>query len=475
MRPCEQPRSPNAQASEVHLVIRVIIALLLVTGSAAVPTGAQADHIGGTFTVCGRVTAYSAPLPGSPGSLTVAGVVDGADHAFPIAETATVDPRLTPLSAGGEWTCLDLVADGAAVVTSIAVPADAARCGPLSESGGTIIQGPGSTQDFTTLTLDGDAAAIVMADPDLAALVPAIASVDPIGGSQEACFDIGLAVDGTIGSLALDYPSPSSYDLPAPIACGAVAGTPIAYRDPASQPYPDGPTVEVDGFVMDADILDDPYEAVLAFHLDAGRDICLLARVVDSAIVDTAAITFDADVCGELEVVGGLVFVDTVVVSEVLTAISFADPSAASLGSACWSARAQAGVASGRLDVCGDLQSVTPTAYAVSGITFHLSSPLDLTTAPPLGGPQTISLDGQSTFDPAGPPNPARFEIGTLDGCPTTGSLPPPDDPGTGGLPDTRTSPDRPPSPIALWLMGTLAIAGGAALVAFRVPRRQVD
>jgi len=417
-----------------RLIACVSVLLALLAGPvAAAPVGpaagtpsAVADHLGGTFTICGRVTAFTAPMIGTPGSLTVAGVVGGAEHTFPITETATVDALVAPLAAAGEWTCLDVVGDGMGDLTSIDVPAATARCGPISEGGGVFEQGEGFTHEFTTVVLDGDAATLIGADAMLEGLLMAVATLN---GAAEACLDIGLAADGTLASLALDYAVSPGSDLTAPIACGAVGGTAIPYRDPASQVYPEGTTVTVDGFSVDAALVDGPHQGVLSFHLDAGLDLCLLARVVDSVIVEVAVLTGvsnAAEVCGELEVIGGLAFVDTVVVPQGLTGLNFAGPTPSQIDAACAGARAEEDSAAGHLAICGDFEAVTETTFTVSGIAFHLQTSIDDDNAPAVGGPQGILLQGPiDPYAPFGPANPATLTATPLSGC--AGATPVPD------------------------------------------------
>ena len=441
-----------------------------VAASPAVPEGAEPplapDHLGGAFTVCGRVTDFTAPMVGTPGSLTVAGVVDGADHVFPIDEAATIDALVTPLAAADKWTCLDLVGDGMGVITSATV-ASASSCGVMTLDAGMLTQQPGTTHEFTTVVLDGDAGIIIAADVDLALLLEAVATVS---GAAEACLDFGLAADGTLATVALDYALTPSSDLTAPIACGTVDGTAVPYRDPASQVYPEGSTVSVDGVAIDATLVDGPFHSVLSFHLDAGGALCLLARVVDSVIVETAVLTGggSAEVCGELEVIGGLVFVDTVVVSQALTGINFAAPTPASIASACASARAQEAAASGDLVVCGDFDAAAAATFTVSGVTFHLETSIDATEAPSPGGPQAIGLQGPDPFQPFGPTNLARLVAATLDGCAAAPSSP------AAALPDTVVSPaSRAGSLLALLIVAaTLATTGALTVAVVNVRRR---
>jgi len=414
---------------------------------------ADADHIGGSFDACGRIVAFTAPIVGTPGSLTVAGVLDGADHVFPIAETAFVDPLVAPLAAAGEWTCLEMVGDGMGVITSIAV-ASTSSCGALTLDGSTFVQQPNVTHPFTTVTLDGDAGTMLAADADLLAMLEGIATV---AGAELACFDFILAADGTLSSVLVDYAGI--------VACGMVNGTQVPYRDPASQPFPDGPTVSVAGFSLDASLFAAPHLEVLAFHLDAVAEVCLFVEVTDSVIVRAAARGFaETEVCGELEVVGGLVFVDTVVISQGLTGVNFAEPASASIALACWSARALPSGVNGLALICGDFESATDTTFTVSDVTFHLETSIDDSDLPPVGGPQAIAVIGPDPFEPFGPGNPTRVTTATMTGC--AGG------PTTSPLPDTSTSLTGGSAPVALvTLLAVLWFSGAIGLAVARARR----
>jgi len=413
---------------------------LAARGSGDIDPRAHADHIGGSFTACGRLTAFTAPLPATPGALSVSGIVDELEHNFTIADTATVDPLVGPLAAAGEWTCLDLVGDGMGVLTSVTVASASSQCGFIVNGAGTFVQSEGSTHEFTTIVFDGDAGALIAADATLTAFLTALAGV----GTQasEACLDVTLAADGTVAGFALDYALTPGSDQGAPVACGLVDGTAIPYRDPASQPYPEGDTVSVDGFEIDAALVEAPYQSVLAFHLDAGLELCLALRIVDSAIVETAVITDIGQVCGTLEVIGGLVFVDTVVVSQQLTTINFAEPTPTSIDIACSSALAQEGAAAGTLDVCGSLDSIGTDTVTIAGVTFFLTHPAIAGELPATGTVGAFSIVGPHPFEPIDPADPAVVTITTLEGC--EGEIP-----NTAQLPST--SPTAAPLVVLLW------------------------
>lgn len=446
----------------IAIVALVALASPAMAASGPSPAGrsqATADHLGGSFQACGRIVEFTAPMVGSDGSLAVAGVVDGTDHAFTIDEAAPVSPLVAPLAAAGEWTCLHLIGDGMGLITDVNVANDTS-CGPLVDDAGTFVLQPGSTDTFTTATLDGDAAAVVAADPDLAALLAGIATVEgPL--VAEACLEFQLAGDGTLAAILLDY---VDFGLPASIGCGLVDGTAIPYRDPASQPYPEAGTVSVGGFEMDASLLAAPYQAVLAFHLDAAMEICLLVEVADNVIVDSAVINLGtAEVCGELEVIGGLVFVDTVVVSQALTGVNFAEPATASIDLACWSARAQAAFAAGELFICGDFEAATDTTFTVSGVTFHLETSIDGSDLPPVGGPQSVVAIGPDPFEPFGAGNPTRVTTADIAGC--AGASPAP-------LPDTSARASASTTPVAVTgILSGLLLAGMLVLATVRARR----
>jgi hypothetical protein len=440
-------------------------ALAAIAGSGAGDPQPLSDHIGGSFTVCGRLTAFTAPALGTPGEMTVAGVVGGADHDFPISDTAAVDPLVAGLAAAGEWHCLDLMGDGMGVITSIVVvTSTSSQCGVLAEAGGLIVQQESPSHEFTTMVLDGTAGTIIAADAALEALLHAIATVNPPTPPVEACVDLTFGPAGTLSALAVDYEEPGGGM--APLACGLVDGTPLDYRDPASQPYPEADIISVDGFEIDAGLIDAPYQAVLAFDLDAGLPACLIGRVVDSAIVGAAVFSpTDDTVCGTLEVIGGLVFVDAVVVSQALTSINFAEPTPNSFDLACATAFADEGVAAGTLDVCGSLDGIGASTFTISGVTFHLTGSVTAGQGTLVGTTGAFSLVGPFPFAPFGPANPATVAITTLGGC-------------AGPAPEPSTVPDTSATvagtsvgaTLALFL-AVVALSGAVALATVRIRR----
>lgn len=437
----------------------VWMALAVIAGSWASPAVAApisapdpgtvvvADHLGGTFSVCGRILAYAPPSAGTSGSVTVAGTVALADHTFPIADSVAPDATIATLAAGGSWSCLQMVGDGMGVITSLAA-SSSTTCGAIGESAGQL----GQTLEFTTLVLDGDAAGYLATDAPLALLLDALAAVNSWG---RACLNFALETDGTLAGITLDYDGGASDpDLTAPIACGTVGGVAVPYRDPASQPYPAAGTVSVGGFELDADLLDPAFHSVLAFQLDSGLEPCLLVRVVDSVVVEGAVLTGSfATPCGPLEVRGGLVFVDGVVVSQALTTVNFAEPSEAELATpACADARSQEGAAIGTLTVCGTITGLGASMFGVDGITFHLDA--SLSADPTLVGTSgAFRLDGPNPLLPAA--DPAVLASTTAEGC-------------AANLPDTSARTASPvtdvgiPLGLILVLASLAAIGGGA-------------
>jgi hypothetical protein len=426
----------------------VTLAIAGVAGAAPITEAGSepplADHLGGASTVCGRLLEYVAPTPGTEGSVTIHGIVEYAAHTLPISDAVPADPTIASLAASGEWSCLDVVGDGSGLVMSMAVASASVVCGRAEAT----VEGTGLRGQATTVILDGEAGAIVSADGELARLLDAISSVSgPTGGTT--CLGVTLAGDGTVTGLTLDYELVDG--LLAPVACGPVDGTPIAYRDPASQEYPGLAPISVDGFEVDASIVPAPFHPVLAHHLDAGLDLCLIVRVEDSAVVDAALLTTGPETCGRFEIRGGLVFVNAVVVSQSLTAVNFAEPATADLGDACLDARAQESVASGSLTMCGVLDGVGASGFTVDGVTFHLEAPVVADASLASGSVRAFRLDGPNPFMPFGVANPALLVPDSREWC--VAPL----------LPDTATTPSVPGARLLVviaWLtLGTSAVA----------------
>jgi hypothetical protein len=429
------------------------------------PDAADADHIGGSFQVCGRVLEFTAPTVSSDGTLEVV----GGGHVFVLDPSASVDARVASLAAAGEWTCFHLTAVGGVTIVDVVV-ADDTSCGPLLLDGGTfVLQGsavPGSSDRFTTVTLDGDAGAIVGADSDLGSLLEAIATVD---GAGQTCLQFELAGDGTLASIVVDYAASPASEQTAPIACGLVDGDPVEFRDVASNPTPWDLTniILVDGFGIDAGLFDLPTVSVLLASLDAGKEVCLLARVDDTVIVEVAVLTGpDPDVCGTLQVQGHQVYVDRVWVPTPLTALWATDVTNAVLGDACLSVRSQEGAVHASVVMCETLTAwddvprppgdALQASFTASGVTFALTAPIDADPGLVLGTRSGFVLDGPDPYEAFGSLNPALLGPTALDGC------------RTGALPDTAVWGDvaSPAAALAVGLMLLLAaLALGSAAV----------
>jgi hypothetical protein len=245
-----------------------------------------------------------------------------------------------------------------------------------------------------------------------------------------------------------------------------VTGTQLQYRDPASQPYPEGTTVSVAGFTLDAALFGAPHLEVLSFNLDAVAEVCLFTQIIDSVLVRAAARSLPGtEICGELEVVGGLVFVNAVVVSQGLTGINFAEPSSASIAQACWSAQAAPAGVTGLLTICGSYEGATDTTFTVSDVTFHLETSIEDANEPAAGGPQAVALVGPDPFQPFGAGNPALVTTASLSGCAGAPASP--------TIPDTSTGEPGGAMPAGLLaLLGVTWLGGALVLAAARVRRR---
>ena len=276
--------------------------------------GPEADHLGGSFTICGELLEYVAPTALTEGSLEVSGVAFPDPHPFPVAAGTVVAPaldaQLTALAAGDHFTCLALVGDGMAVITSIAIASVAEICGPMQfKSGGSVrIVDETSADRFATLT--GEAQALVAADPDLAALVAQAAE-----GSDQTCLSFATDGAGEIASVVFNgrvFACGSAIDLEPDPASPSI----LFSYDGSGNPVPDT-QFQMDRVVIDSSLV--PVEAVALLEMDAWASsdtgfarqagACLELLVADNAL-DQVALLISSQLCGETRIDGENAFIE---------------------------------------------------------------------------------------------------------------------------------------------------------------------
>ncbi len=230
-----------------------LIAVLLAAPASAATTG----------TLCGRVTAFTAPTAVADGSLTINGTVEVIDSSAFAAIGAATLATLQALATAGATTCLDVQANGSGAIVDIAIAATAQICGTV-----------GFNSTLSAYTIDGVALPmpLVTADADLSALLGATAT-----GDGTLCADVSVNTGtGLLTAITVN----GSVNL-----CGTATLT------------ADAATLE--GVDVPLTLLDADAQAALAAAVDAGADVCVTATIADTTVVD-AALTAHVHVCGDV-------------------------------------------------------------------------------------------------------------------------------------------------------------------------------
>lgn len=205
-----------------------LIALLIAAPANAATTG----------TLCGEITAFTAPSGGTDGSISI----NGTDE--DIAATAAVDTATTltldAVAAAGATTCVEIEADGAGVIIALDIAAQVGSCGT-------------ATIDATTGAYAvGDVLIpepLVAVDAELAAVLDAAVSA-----GANVCADVTLdTTTGVITSVSLT----ATIDL-----CGDVTLTATG-------------EVVVDGTIVPDDVLTAELRALLEMAAEADAEGCV--------------------------------------------------------------------------------------------------------------------------------------------------------------------------------------------------------
>lgn len=310
----------------ISLPMAIVFAALLALVVAA-PVGAAT-----TGTICGQVTAFTAPTATTDGEVTIGGQTEVIDQsAFGVID-ASVYTVLGALAAADATTCLDVTADGAGLIVDLALAAEAEICGDVTLD---------TTADLYTVGGVTVPAAVVGADADLQALLDAA-----VAGDATVCLDVTIdqtsglivtaSVNGTInvcGDVALDADSATigAVDVPLSLldaealavlriaaeadvdACvGLVIDDTSLVQANVSANIElcgavtldaDGNAV-VDGVTIDADLLSVGAEALAALAASADGDACAVVTAVSSNGETTVTVGLTVDVCAEVTAIG---------------------------------------------------------------------------------------------------------------------------------------------------------------------------
>lgn len=251
----------------VALGLMLAVAAPALAAPAAGPTGGravQAQLADGE--ICGSVTAYTAPTPTTPGSITINGTTDPI--AAGVVVDATLSAALSPATAAAPVTaCLTLTVDNdgtaTAVVTGLAADASVRLCGPVSAAG---------TGVSRVFTVSGALLPPTAIDANVTALLNAAAAAN-----ASVCLDV--TASATTGAITAAANLDAEFQL-----CGQVA----ASGSGAAREF------TVAGVALAAAQLSAAEIALLELALLNRANVCVQFMIVDSAVTSLSA---RADVC----------------------------------------------------------------------------------------------------------------------------------------------------------------------------------
>jgi hypothetical protein len=237
----------------------LLFGLLVAMPAAAATTG----------TICGEVTAFTAPTAGSDGSLTIDGTTEAIDSSASAALDAATLTTLDALAAADATTCLEIEANAGGDIVDAQVATQAQICGTV-------------TVDTTSGAFSVDGVALptgaVSGDAEVSAVLDAAADA-----GADACAEVGLDVSsGQIASVGVE----ASFEL-----CGEVTSS--ASGD-----------ATVDGADVDAALLDGDAAALLALAASADGTACVSIDAASTNGQTSVGVTVDVEVCAEVTAIG---------------------------------------------------------------------------------------------------------------------------------------------------------------------------
>ena len=410
------------------LVLAGLLGLLVAAPASAAVSG----------TLCGQVTAFTAPTAVTDGSITIDGATEVIDAtAFGAIDAATLTV-LTAVADADATTCLEISADPNGDIVDLSIAAQAEICGDVALDTTTGVYSVGGV----ALPL-----AVVNADAELVAMLDAAAAAD-----AQVCLDVTISsTTGLITTIGLS----ATFNV-----CGDVTL--------------DADSATIGGVDLPLTLLDAEAQAAIALAIDAGSDICVQLVIDDTALVQ-ANVSLSIDLCGDVTLdASGNVMVDGVVIPDALLDANVAallELAAAADGTACASVDATStggnttvGVTVA-IEVCAEVTAVTENTITLGGVTFFLAGAGNLdveigdtlcvtATTSPTGDPVITDVDTTDDEEPA---------------TATPGATP---GGGSPMLPDTATAAGFDTGMAgALLLIATVLGAAGIAIRRWSVPR----
>jgi hypothetical protein len=399
-------------------VLAGVLGLLVAAPASAAVTG----------TICGQVTAFTAPTAVADGSITIDGTTEVIDSsAFGAIDAGTL-VTLTSVANADATTCLDVTANGAGEITDLDVAAQARICGTATVNTTTGVTSVSGVDLPTSLVTAGSA---------LDAYLDAAATA-----GSNVCVD--TTIDQTTGLI-------TSARIDATIT---VCGDAVLDADSATLGGVDVPNTQLDAEA----------EAALRLSATTGADTCITLIVNDTQLVQ-ANLSAAFNLCGDATLTaGGNAVVNGVPIDPALTdanAEALLQLAAEADGTACASLNVTSTggnttvAATVSIDVCATVTAVTDDSITAGGVTFGFAGAFDA----------GIRVGSRFCFDAATGPtgSPVVTASGVLAAAGGTGP--------TAMLPNTAL--DQPAVPLTLGVV--LLLAGGigfsAASRLARAPR----
>jgi hypothetical protein len=358
-------------------VLSALLGLLIAAPASAATTG----------TLCGQVTAFTAPTAVTDGSLTIDGTTEVIDSsAFGVIDAGTLTV-LAAVASADATTCVEITADGDGDIVDIAIAAQAEICGEVTLDTATGIYSVAGV----ALPL-----ALVSANADLQALLEAAAAA-----GATVCADVTIdSTSGLITTVGLN----ATLEL-----CGDVVL--------------DADSATIGGIDVPLTLLDAEAVAVLELAADAGVDACASLVVDDTALVQ-ANVTASVELCGEVVVdaegnatVGGVTIDATLLDAEAAALLRLA---AEADGTACASVDASSTGGDTNIgvtvviEVCAEVTAVGDGTVTIGDVTFVFAGAADAgievgdevcvaATTSPTGDPVITDIDTTDGDDGAAP------------------------------------------------------------------------
>lgn len=230
----------------------------------AAPVGAAS-----TGTICGEVTAFTAPTAASDGSLTMDGSTEQVDSSASGAIDSATLTTLAALAAADDTTCLELEANENGDIVDMAIASQARICGT-------------ATAGSTTNGYEVDGVALAPSATSGDAQTTAVLESAADAGA-DICVDVALdTTSGQIASAGID----ASFTV-----CGSVTAD-------------ESGDATVDGTDIDESMLQGDASGLLQLAASSDGTACATITAVSDGTQTSVGVDVDIEVCAEVTAIG---------------------------------------------------------------------------------------------------------------------------------------------------------------------------